>query len=179
MKVAMFGSARPGPTSVLYKQCREASMLLSAAGWTIATGGGPGLMQACNEGALKSCPDGEVCSLGYSIFLPFEAEVNPAVQEDTKHKTFFTRLEQFSQCDAFIALPGGYGTLLEIYTVIQLIQVDHLEPVPLILAGQEWNSLFRRTETLLKKGRFVGEEEGPFWTYADDPIKAAKHLLDL
>jgi len=176
--VAMFGSARPGPDSLLYLQTQEAAGILSAAGWTIATGGGPGLMQAANEGALSACKDGEVCSLGYSIYLPFEAETNPAVQEDTHHKTFFTRLEQFSQCDAFIALPGGYGTMLEILTVVQLMQVDHLKPVPLILVGAEWHSLLRRSEWLLKKSRFVGEDEGPFWTYAIDPIRAAVQLLD-
>jgi len=176
--VAMFGSARPGADSLIYQQSKEAAELLSAAGWTIATGGGPGLMQACNEGALEACSEGSVCSLGYSIFLPFEAETNPAVQHDTHHQNFFTRLEQFSQCDAFIALPGGYGTMLEILTVVQLLQVEHMKPRPLILVGGEWHTLLRRTEWLLKKSRFVGEYEGPYWTYATDPIKAAKQLLD-
>lgn len=176
--VAMFGSARPEPSSEVYQQSKEAARILSAAGWTIATGGGPGLMQACNEGALEVCSDGNVCSLGYSIYLPFEAETNPAVQHDTHHKTFFTRLEQFSQCDAFIALPGGYGTMLEILTVVQLLQVKHIKPVPLILVGDEWHTLLWRTESLLKRSGYVGRHEGPYWDYATDPVKAALQLLD-
>ena len=177
--VAMFGSARPTPESTVYQQSREAARLLSAVGWTIATGGGPGLMQACNEGALEVCSEGCLCSLGYSIFLPFEAETNPAVQHDTHHQNFFTRLEQFSQCDAFIALPGGYGTMLEILTVVQLLQVSHMEPRPLILVGGEWHALMRRSEFTLKQSGYVSDYEGPYWTYATDPVKAAHQLIEL
>ena len=177
--VAMFGSARPEPSSKVYQQSKEAARVLSAAGWTIATGGGPGLMQACNEGALEVCSDGEVCSLGYSIYLPFEAETNPAVQHDTHHKTFFTRLEQFSQCDAFIALPGGYGTMLEILTVVQLLQVEHIKPVPLILVGEEWRYLMSFSEAMLQQSGFVSTYEKDFWTYAEDPVEAAQQLLAL
>ena len=177
--VAMFGSARPEPSSEVYQQSKDAARVLSAAGWTIATGGGPGLMQACNEGALEACFDGKVCSLGYSIYLPFEAETNPAVQHDTHHKTFFTRLEQFSQCDAFIALPGGYGTMLEILTVVQLLQVEHIKPVPLILVGNEWYKLMQLTEFALKQRGFVSDYEKDFWDYADDPVEAAEQLLAL
>lgn len=177
--VAMFGSARPGPGTIWYEDSKEAARKLSAAGWTIATGGGPGLMQACNEGALEACSEGSVCSLGYSIYLPFEAATNHAVQEDTHHKNFFTRLEQFSQCDAFIALPGGWGTLLEILTVIQLLQVDHLKPVPLVLAGAEWHNILSQCEFLLKKGRFVGVDEGPFYTLARTAQDAADQILAL
>lgn len=177
--VAMFGSARPLPSDRAYKQSREAAAMLAIAGWTIATGGGPGLMQACNEGALGVCADDCVCSLGYSIYLPFEAETNPAVQHDTHHKTFFTRLEQFSQCDAFIALPGGYGTMLEILTVVQLLQVEHIKPVPLILVGDEWHALMRRSEFTLKQSGYVSDYEKDYWTYAVDPVQAAQQLLAL
>jgi uncharacterized protein (TIGR00730 family) len=174
--VAMFGSARPISSDRIYKQSKKAAALLAKAGWTVATGGGPGLMQACNEGALENCQE-EVCSLGYSIYLPFEAETNPAVQHDTHHKTFFTRLEQFSQCDAFIALPGGYGTMLEILTVVQLLQVEHIKPVPLFLVGKEWRSLMTLTENILKDGGFVGTEESNFWEFRNTPMDAAEALL--
>ena len=176
--VAMFGSARPLPSDRIYKQSKQAAAMLAKAGWTVATGGGPGLMRACNEGALENCQK-EVCSLGYSIYLPFEAETNPAVQHDTHHKTFFTRLEQFSQCDAFIALPGGYGTMLEILTVVQLLQVEHIKPVPLILVGEEWHALMRRSEFTLKQSGYVSDYEKDFWTYAIDPVQAAEQLLAL
>lgn len=176
--VAMFGSARPRPGTPSYDDAYKAAQTLSAAGWTIATGGGPGLMQACNQGALDVCPAGTTCSLGYSIYLPFEAETNPAVQEDTHHKNFFTRLEQFAECDAFIALPGGWGTLLEILTVIQLLQVGHMEPRPLILAGKEWYDIMSSAEFHLKKSGYVGVDEGPFYQLARSATEAAKVLLE-
>jgi len=174
--VAMFGSARPLSSDPVYKQSKEAAAMLAKAGWTVATGGGPGLMQACNEGALENCQE-EVCSLGYSIYLPFEAETNPAVQHDTHHKTFFTRLEQFSQCDAFIALPGGYGTMLEILTVVQLLQVEHIEDKPLYLVGTEWRALMVLAENVLKGSGYVGEAESDFWSFYKTPKDAANALL--
>ena len=119
--VAMFGSARPKPETELYYNTVQAARLLASNGWTIATGGGPGLMEAANVGAKLGC-EGSTCSLGYSIYLPFESEVNCAVQCNCHHDNFFTRLKQFTdECDAFIALPGGYGTELEILTVVQLL----------------------------------------------------------
>ena len=177
-KVAMFGSARTLSIKPLYKKTTDAAKLLVKNGWTVATGGGPGLMEAANLGAKSVCTDG-VCSLGYSIFLPFEAETNEHVQEDHHHKNFFTRLEEFATCDAFIALPGGWGTLLEILTVVQLLQVKHMEPRPLILVGAENAVIMERAELMLKKSGYVGVDEGPFWHLSDDPMKAAKLLLKL
>ena len=177
-KVAMFGSARTSPASPLYKSASKAAEMLVQSGWTVATGGGPGLMEACNKGAKAVCEDG-VCSLGYSIFLPFEAETNDHVQEDHHHETFFTRLEEFASCDAFIALPGGWGTLLEILTVIQLMQVGHMETRPLILVGQENALIMERAELMLKRRGYVGTEEGPFWRLSNNPTAAAKLLIKL
>lgn len=177
--VAMFGSARPLSIQPIYRQSSEAANLLARNGWTIATGGGPGLMEAANEGAVKGC-EGSTCSLGYSIYLPFEASTNESVQCDTHHQNFFTRLEQFtSDCDAFIALPGGWGTLLEILTVIQLLQVNHMEPKPLILVGAEWLVIMERAELALKKSGYVGAQEGPFWHNVKNPMAAARLLLKL
>ena len=175
-KVAMFGSARTKPHSALYQATTEAAALLVKDGWTVATGGGPGLMEAANKGAKSVCEDG-VCSLGYSIFLPFEAETNEHVQEDHHHKNFFTRLEEFATCDAFIALPGGYGTILEIMTVVQLLQVNHIEDRPLILVGYENVLTMEQMEGRLKKSGYVGLDEGPYWTLAKNPVEAARMLL--
>lgn len=174
--VAMFGSARPTPDQEIYKQTTEAARILAEAGYTIATGGGPGLMEAANKGAKAVCENG-VCSLGYSIFLPFEAETNEHVQEDHHHKTFFTRLEEFATCDAFIALPGGYGTQLEILTVVQLLQVNHMEPRPLILVGPMWEKIFKVTSSYLFAHKFISDTEQIFWRYAKTPEQAARMLL--
>lgn len=177
-KVAMFGSARTSQFDIRYERTERAASYLVKNGWTVATGGGPGLMEAANKGAKAVCAEG-VCSLGYSIYLPFEAEVNKHVQEDHPHKTFFTRLEEFAECDAFIALHGGYGTLLEILTVVQLIQVGHMPPKPLILVGSAWLSIMEKSDMILKQSGVVGFDEGPYWRLAKNPLEAAKLLVKL
>ena len=175
--VAMFGSARPKPETELYYNTVQAARLLASNGWTIATGGGPGLMEAANVGAKLGC-EGSTCSLGYSIYLPFESETNAAVQRDSHHDNFFTRLKQFTDdCDAFIALPGGYGTLLEVMTVVQLLQVGHLENKPLILVGPTWRRVMNYTAAHLHSNEFIYDEDRNLWRYARTPLEAARCLL--
>ena len=109
-------------------------------GCDIITGGGPGLMQAANEGA-PSVPGGSQ-SVGIRVDLPFEQEVNAFVTESFEHRTFFTRLHQFVlTSDAFVVAPGGIGTVLESMLVWQLLQVRHLENTPLIFVGRMWPGL--------------------------------------
>lgn len=178
--VAVFGSARLASNTELYKNTEEAAELLAANDWIIATGAGPGLMEAANKGAVKHCQDKCICSLGYSIYLPFENSINLHVQNNTHHNTFFTRLKQFTdECNAFIALPGGYGTLLEIMSVIQLLQVEHIKDKPLILVGSMWQDLMNSIATRLWRERFIKEEELSLWYFANDPIHAAYRLLEL
>jgi uncharacterized protein (TIGR00730 family) len=108
-------------------------------GCDIVTGGGPGLMQAANEGVENS---GHAKSMGIRVDLPFEQEVNPFVELAYEHRTFFTRLHHFVLAsDAFIVAPGGIGTVLETMMIWQLLQVRHLERTPLILVGKLWPPL--------------------------------------
>lgn len=175
--VAMFGSARPKEVSPIYRETVDAARYLAENGWTIATGGGPGLMEAANVGAKQVC-EGGTCSLGYSIYLPFESSTNPAVQCDCHHDNFFTRLKQFTDdCHAFIALPGGYGTLLEVLTVVQLLQVGHMESKPLILVGSMWDSIMKYTSNMMWRERFIGDDEQFFWGCAKTPMHAAERLV--
>lgn len=175
--VAMFGSARPRPSQEIYQQTTAAAKLLAEHGWTIATGGGPGLMEAANIGARSGC-EGSTCSLGYSIYLPFEAETNPAVQVDSHHRNFFTRLQQFTdECDAFIALPGGYGTMLEILTVVQLLQVGHMENKPLILVGSMLHDVMNYMSNRMWRERFISDDEQYFWWNTSTPLEAAERLI--
>jgi len=175
--VALFGSARPAPDTAIYYETVQAARLLAEHGWTIATGGGPGLMEAANEGAKLGC-EGSTCSLGYSIYLPFESETNASVQVDSHHNNFFTRLKQFTDdCDAFIALPGGYGTQLEILTVVQLLQVEHMVDKPLILVGPMWKKIMRDTSARLFAHGYISDTEQTLWRYASTPDEAARMLL--
>lgn len=176
--VALFGSARPEQDSTIYRETVEAAALLAENGWTIATGGGPGLMEAANVGASSVCDD-SVCSLGYSIYLPFESETNDAVQVDTHHDNFFTRLKQFTDdCDAFIALPGGYGTLLEVMSVVQLLQVEHIRDKPLLLVGPMWKKVMSYVSAHLYANDFISKEDlTGLWRYHRTPLDAARCLL--
>jgi hypothetical protein len=139
-RVAIFGSARAQPGSFVYEEVKRASAAFSELGCDIVTGGGPGLMQAANDGAASAGKSGR--SMGIRVDLPFEQEVNPFVQQAFEHKTFFSRLHHFViASDAFVVVPGGIGTVLEMLMIWQLLQVRHIENVPLILVGKMWQGL--------------------------------------
>ena len=138
-RVAIFGSARAQPGTFVYEEVKRVAAAFAAMGCDIVTGGGPGLMQAANEGARDAGAPG---SMGIRIELPFEQDVNPFVEQAFEHETFFTRLHHFVLAsDAFIVVPGGIGTVLEMLMIWQLLQVRHVDGVPLILVGKMWNGL--------------------------------------
>ena len=123
-----------------YDETRRLAAALAEMGCDIISGGGPGLMQAANEGAATAGTS--VSSIGIRIALPFEQEGNAFVTDLYEHQTFFTRLHQFVlTSDAFVVAPGGIGTLLEALLVWQLRQVGHLTETPLILVGRMWPGL--------------------------------------
>jgi uncharacterized protein (TIGR00730 family) len=141
-RVTLFGSARAKPGTWVYDAVRQLAADLADMGCDIVTGGGPGLMQAANEGAAASAAAERVQNVGIRVDLPFEQEVNPFVEEAYEHQTFFTRLHHFVLVsDAYIVLPGGIGTVLEAAMVWQLLQVRHLNDTPLIFVGDMWGEL--------------------------------------
>jgi hypothetical protein len=138
-RVTIFGSARAQPGSFGYDETRRAAAALAAMGCDIVTGGGPGLMQAANEGAAST---DRARSIGIRVDLPFEQDVNAFVTEAFEHRTFFSRLHQFVlTSDAFLVAPGGIGTVLEAMMIWQLLQVKHLQDTPFILVGRMWPGL--------------------------------------
>lgn len=139
-RVTIFGSARAKAGTFGYEETKRAAAALAKMGCDIITGGGPGLMQAANEGAATAPERAQ--SVGIRVDLPFEQEVNAFVAQAFEHRTFFTRLHQFVlTSDAFIVAPGGIGTVLETMMIWQLLQVRHLESTPLILVGKMWPGL--------------------------------------
>jgi uncharacterized protein (TIGR00730 family) len=139
-RVSIFGSARVQPGNFGYEATKRAAAALAEMGCDIITGGGPGLMQAANEGAA-STPE-RARSVGIRVALPFEQGANAFVTQAYEHRTFFTRLHQFVlSSDAFVVAPGGIGTVLEMMMIWQLLQVRHLENTPLILVGEMWPGL--------------------------------------
>lgn len=153
-RVTIFGSARLQPGSVAYKQVKKLSAELTKMGCDIISGGGPGIMQAANEGALSVDPKALKRSVGIRVELPFEQQINPFVGLAYEHRTFFSRLHHFMiASDAFVVVPGGIGTLLELSLAWQLLQVRKLYNTPLILVGKMWAGLVEwGRKAMLEKG---------------------------
>src|SRR5690349_22284603 len=163
-RVTIFGSARVDPGHWVYAAVRDTAGELTRLGCDIVTGGGPGLMQAANEGVRLADPDGaHQKSVGIRVELPFEQGTNAFLTDAFEHKTFFTRLHHFVLVsDAFIVTPGGIGTVLETLMVWQLLQVRHLHDTPLILAGHHfWDGLLEWTNTAMldPDGALVSPED--------------------
>ena len=141
-RVTIFGSARAKPGSFVYDEVKRVAGALADMGCDIITGGGPGLMQAANEGASAANAPERNRSVGIRVELPFEQDVNPFVEQAFEHKTFFSRLHHFVLAsDAYVVTPGGIGTVLELMLIWQLLQVKHVHDTPLILVGNMWAEL--------------------------------------
>ncbi len=152
-RVAIFGSARAQPGTFVYEEVKRVATAFAEMGCDIVTGGGPGLMQAANEGAARGGAPG---SIGIRVELPFEQDVNPFVEQAFEHETFFTRLQHFViASDAFVVVPGGIGTVLEMLMIWQLLQVHHVNNVPLILVGKMWRGLVDWTKTAMLDPRLA------------------------
>lgn len=159
-RVTIFGSARVKPGTFGYEATKRCAAVLAKLGCDIITGGGPGLMQAANEGAASA--PARAKSIGIRVDLPFEQEVNSFVGQAFEHRTFFTRLHQFVlTSDAFIVAPGGVGTVLETLMIWQLLQVHHLNSTPLILVGEMWPGLitWAKTSMLSNDPPLANEED--------------------
>jgi uncharacterized protein (TIGR00730 family) len=141
-RVTIFGSARARPGTFAYEEVKRVAAAVAQMGCDIITGGGPGLMQAANEGAAVSGAEERNQSVGIRVDLPFEQDVNPFVEQAFEHQTFFTRLHHFVLAsDAFVVAPGGIGTVLEAMLIWQLLQVRHMQDTPLIFVGKMWAEL--------------------------------------
>jgi uncharacterized protein (TIGR00730 family) len=155
--VTVFGSARFTEDNRYYQMARELGKALAQEGYCVMTGGGPGIMEAANRGAQE----GGGPSIGCSITLPFEEKPNPYVDHDVKFDHFFVRkvmLVKYS-C-AFVVMPGGFGTLDEVFETLTLIQTHTIEDFPVIALGTDyWRSLHRFLEhTLLPEGTITRAE---------------------
>lgn len=158
-RVTIFGSARLKAGTPAYNAVKQLAAELTKMGCDIISGGGPGLMQAANEGA-HSIEKATRRSVGIRVELPFEQEVNPFVGQAYEHRTFFSRLHHFMiVSDAFVVVPGGIGTLLELSLAWQLLQVRKLYNTPLIVVGKMWAELIEWGRgSMLHKGNELASE---------------------
>ncbi len=148
-KVSIFGSARTKPDDPLYAQARDLAAALAERGWMTVTGAGPGIMQAGMEGA------GRERSIGVSIRLPFESGANSIIAGDEKHvamKYFFTRkLMLVKESQAFVCLPGGFGTLDETFELLTLIQTGKSLPVPVVLLDAPGDPYWEQVDQFVRE----------------------------
>jgi uncharacterized protein (TIGR00730 family) len=159
-RVTIFGSARLERDTVAYERVKQLAAELAKMGCDIVSGGGPGIMRAANEGAHSVDPKARQRSVGIRVALPFEQELNPFVGLAYEHRTFFSRLHHFMiASDAFVVVPGGIGTLLEMALAWQLLQVRKLYNTPLILVGKMWAELVEwgRRSMLIKGNELASE----------------------
>jgi uncharacterized protein (TIGR00730 family) len=176
-RVTIFGSARVGPEHPVYRDVRRLATRLSELGCDIITGGGPGLMQAANEGSQIGDPQDQTRSVGIRVALPFEQGANPFVEKVYTHQTFFSRLHHFVRVtDAYVVMPGGLGTSLELVMVWQLLQVRHLREVPLVLVGPMWRELveWARHHMVEVTPGFAGSEDVELPCCVDSVDEAAE-----
>jgi uncharacterized protein (TIGR00730 family) len=158
-RVAVFGSARLKVDDPEYRDVREMATRLTALGCDIVTGGGPGLMEAANEGAARSRGTRKTRSFGLTIAIPYE-KANPYLDSVTAHRTFFSRLHHFVRMSqAFVLFPGGIGTALELMMVWQLLQVGFMTERPVILMGEMWGGLIDWMRREMVPRRLVNRED--------------------
>jgi uncharacterized protein (TIGR00730 family) len=153
-RVSIFGSSRIRRGDPIYDEVKKLSQQLAKMGIDIVTGGGPGLMEAANAGAVEGQIESKARSFGLAIHLPSEEQSNPFVDKVFRHRTFFSRLHHFVRLSsAFIVMPGGIGTALELFMVWQLLQVKHMKSHPLILVGTMWPPLIEwLRENMVSRG---------------------------
>ncbi|HEX8745861.1 MAG TPA: TIGR00730 family Rossman fold protein [Pyrinomonadaceae bacterium] len=170
--VAIFGSARTRPDDPQYKAAQETAALLARAGFAVITGGGPGIMEAANKGAL----DAGGVSIGCNIELPFEQRPNPYQTRSMTFKYFFVRKTMFVKYSrAFVIFPGGYGTLDELFESLTLIQTRKIRNFPVVLFDSKyWGGMVDWIKnSLLTQGK-VSEKDIDLLRVTDSPSEVVE-----
>ncbi len=171
--VTFFGSARLQPQDAYYQLARDLAFKLAKAGYTVVTGGGPGIMEAGNRGAAE----GGGVSVGLNIQLPMEQQMNAYVHQGMGFHYFFSRKFMLDYASlAYVYFPGGYGTLDELFTVLTLIQTGKSDnSVPVILIGMEfWQPLADWIRHTLQTRGLIGADDLSLLHITDDVAQALR-----
>lgn len=177
--VSIFGSARTQPGTKYYELSTEIASKLSTTGFGVITGGGPGIMEAGNKGAREAGGS----SVGLNIELPFEQHINPWVDPDKNidFNYFFVRKVMFIKyAQGFVVLPGGFGTLDELFEALTLIQTNKIDRFPVVLVGTEfWGGLMEWVEDiLLTKFGNISAKDLNLYTIVDTADEVVEHLTN-
>ena len=173
--VTVFGSARFGEDHASYAAARELGALLARAGFTVMTGGGPGIMEAANRGAFENGG----ASVGCNITLPREQKPNPYLHLWVEFKFFMVRKFMLAKYSwAFVACPGGFGTLDELFGVLTLVQTGKMKNYPIVLLGSAyWADLKSLLEERLVKAGAISVEDTRHVILTDSPAEAVAFIL--
>lgn len=171
--ITVFGSARFKEDNQYYKMARNISAKIAKTGFTIMTGGGPGIMEAANRGATDV--DGK--SVGCNILLPFEQQANPYLDKFFNFRYFFVRkvlMVKYSY--GFVILPGGFGTLDELFETLTLIQTNKIHNFPVVLMGTEfYTPLMQQLQAMAEKGT-ISKDDLSLFLLTDSEDEALAHL---
>lgn len=172
--VSIFGSARTDPEDHYYKVADKIAYDLAEAGYAIITGGGPGIMAAANKGAAVA----EGLSIGLNINLPFEQEPNPFANVPLNFKYFFVRKVMFIKYSmAFIGMPGGFGTLDELFESLTLMQTRRIKAFPVILVGTEfWKGIVDWIKEKLLADNKIDKDDLLYFQLLDDPEEVVSYI---
>ena len=170
--VTIFGSSRSKPGEKYYRMAEELGKQLAQEGFTVITGGGPGIMEAANKGALGA--GGQ--SVGLNIVLPFEQKLNPYTNIHINFRYFFVRKVMFVKyAMSYVIFPGGFGTMDELFESLTLIQTDKMKPFPVILIGSDyWGGLLDWINNTMLKERMILQEDTHIFTLVDSPKDAVE-----
>jgi uncharacterized protein (TIGR00730 family) len=177
-EVTILGSARLPSNNKYYRLARETGRLLAKQGFTVLTGGGPGIMEAANRGAFEA--KGE--SVGLNIQLPFEQRINPYVKQSIGFYYFYTRkIMLTSPANAFVFFPGGFGTMDELFEVVDYMERGLMEKVPVVFVGKEfWNPLIKfLRQNCVATVQSVDEDTLNHWHVVDTAAEVAELLKDV
>jgi hypothetical protein len=176
MAVSVFGSSRVRPGSVEYQLAERISAGLTAAGYAVLTGGGPGVMEAANKGAAES---GGI-SVGLGIELPLEQGLNDYVDIGLEFRYFFVRKTVFVKySQAFVVLPGGFGTLDELFEALTLVQTGKITRFPVVLVGSDyWSGLVSWIKGTLVAQDKVTAEDADLLQVVDDPDEVVRVIRE-
>jgi hypothetical protein len=175
-EVTIFGSARLTPNSHWFREAEKLSQILVKHGFTVITGGGPGIMEAANKGAYSIEP---TKSVGINIQLPTEQRINPYVKKSIGLYYFFTRKVMLAaSAQAYIFFPGGYGTTDEFTEILCLIQTGKMQKTPIILVGKDfWRPLVSWFDkTMVKKYKTIDHRDLKLFHMVDTAEQAFKYI---
>lgn len=173
--VAVFGSARTPRDAPMYQRCEEISAALARAGFAVIAGGGPGMMEAANKGAFEV----RGTSVGLNIVLPHEAKNNDYQSVSLSFEFFYSRKATFFMHSfAYVALPGGFGTLDELFEALTLIQTGKVPAAPVILVGKSfWGGLVDWLRDEVQRNHMIGEHDLDLFVVEDDPQAVVQAVL--